>query len=46
MMCARFLKEQGHARHGRAYRAAEAFFDGLLRLYDHGLEMGPGGTRR
>jgi HAE1 family hydrophobic/amphiphilic exporter-1/multidrug efflux pump len=38
MMCARFLKEAREVRHGRAYRAAEAFFDGLLRLYDHGLK--------
>src|SRR5437899_4973614 len=38
MMCARFLKEAREVRHGRAYRVAEAFFDGLLRHYDHGLK--------
>src|SRR5262245_55963580 len=38
MMCARFLRERGHERHGRAYRAAEAFFDWLLRQYERGLK--------
>ena len=36
MMCARFLKhEQG--RHGRAYRASESVFNGLLKTYDVSL---------
>jgi len=38
MMCGRFLREERHARHGRLYRASEAFFDGMLRLYDRGLK--------
>ena len=38
MMCARFLRERKHERHGRLYRTAEAFFDGLLRQYDRGLQ--------
>jgi hydrophobe/amphiphile efflux-1 (HAE1) family protein len=37
MMCARFLKPAREARHGRAFLAAEAFFDELLHGYDHGL---------
>jgi hydrophobe/amphiphile efflux-1 (HAE1) family protein len=38
MMCARFLKSHGHASHGRLYLAVEAFFDAVLRFYDHGLK--------
>ena len=38
MMCGRFLREERHARHGRLYRASEAFFDGMLHLYDRGLK--------
>jgi hydrophobe/amphiphile efflux-1 (HAE1) family protein len=39
MMCSRFLKG-GHApRHGRLYMAAEAVFDGMLRVYDRGLKF-------
>ena len=38
MMCSRFLKNQHNVRHGRLYMIAEAFFDGLLRFYDHGLK--------
>ena len=37
-LCARFLSERGQVRHGRLYRAAEAFFDWLLRGYDRGLK--------
>jgi hydrophobe/amphiphile efflux-1 (HAE1) family protein len=39
MMCSRVLKG-GHApKHGRLYMAAEAFFDGMLRVYDRGLKF-------
>ncbi|MFG1345170.1 multidrug efflux RND transporter permease subunit [Xanthobacter autotrophicus DSM 431] len=38
MMCALFLKDEHHVKHGRAYMAAEAFFDGMLKLYDTGLK--------
>src|SRR5262249_23242444 len=37
-MCGRFLKERRHARHGRVYRASEAFFGGLLHFYERGLK--------
>src|SRR6202007_2003919 len=36
MMCARFLKHES-ARHGRAYRASESVFNGMLRTYDFAL---------
>jgi HAE1 family hydrophobic/amphiphilic exporter-1/multidrug efflux pump len=38
MMCARYLGENGHAQHGRLYMMAEAFFDGMLSVYDRGLK--------
>ncbi|MFG1361611.1 multidrug efflux RND transporter permease subunit [Xanthobacter versatilis] len=38
MMCALFLKNDHGAKHGRAYMAAEAFFDGMLKVYDTGLK--------
>ncbi len=38
MMCSRFLKNEHGVKHGRAYMAAEAFFDGMLALYDRGLK--------
>jgi hydrophobe/amphiphile efflux-1 (HAE1) family protein len=38
MMCGIFLRDQRQVRHGRLYRASEAFFDGLLRGYDRGLK--------
>jgi hydrophobe/amphiphile efflux-1 (HAE1) family protein len=38
MMCARYLSEPAHARHGRLYMMAEAFFDGMLSVYDRGLK--------
>jgi hydrophobe/amphiphile efflux-1 (HAE1) family protein len=38
MMCARYLTETAHARHGRLYMMAEAFFDGMLSVYDSGLK--------
>ncbi len=39
MMCSRYLSDQKHARHGRLYMAAEAFFDFLLASYERGLKM-------
>jgi hydrophobe/amphiphile efflux-1 (HAE1) family protein len=38
MMCGRYLREPGHHRHGRIYLILEAFFDGMLALYDRGLK--------
>jgi HAE1 family hydrophobic/amphiphilic exporter-1/multidrug efflux pump len=38
MMCGRYLREPGHYRHGRIYLILEAFFDGMLALYDRGLK--------
>jgi hydrophobe/amphiphile efflux-1 (HAE1) family protein len=38
MMCARYLTETGHVQHGRLYMMAEAFFDGMLSVYDSGLK--------
>jgi hydrophobe/amphiphile efflux-1 (HAE1) family protein len=37
MMCARFLKDEKHARHGRLYRMMEGFFDGMRDGYAAGL---------
>ncbi len=34
MLCSRYLKPPREKRHGRLYLLMEAFFDGLLRLYD------------
>ncbi|MCL8384693.1 multidrug efflux RND transporter permease subunit [Xanthobacter aminoxidans] len=38
MMCSLFLKNEHGVKHGRAYMAAEAFFDGMLKVYDTGLK--------
>jgi multidrug efflux pump subunit AcrB len=38
MMCARLLKAETHAAHGRFYLAAERFFDGMLAWYERGLK--------
>ncbi|PZQ19220.1 MAG: acriflavine resistance protein B [Ancylobacter novellus] len=38
MMAARYLKDPRRETHGRFYRAIEAAFDGLLRLYGRGLD--------
>jgi HAE1 family hydrophobic/amphiphilic exporter-1/multidrug efflux pump len=39
MMCARYLAEPGqHAQHGRLYMMLEAFFNGMLAVYDRGLK--------
>jgi hydrophobe/amphiphile efflux-1 (HAE1) family protein len=37
MMCARLLKPEDQAGHGRFYRLLESGFDGLLQLYERGL---------
>ncbi|HZB93086.1 MAG TPA: multidrug efflux RND transporter permease subunit [Stellaceae bacterium] len=37
MMCARLLKPEAPAGHGRLYRLLESAFDGLLHLYERGL---------
>jgi len=38
MMASRFLKPPGEVRHGRLYMWSEAGFDGLLHLYELGLD--------
>jgi hydrophobe/amphiphile efflux-1 (HAE1) family protein len=38
MMCSRYLSDQKHAKHGRLYLTAEAFFNWLLGAYDRGLK--------
>jgi hydrophobe/amphiphile efflux-1 (HAE1) family protein len=38
MMCGRYLREPDHHRHGRIYLLLEAFFDGMLAVYDRGLK--------
>ena len=37
VMCALFLRHEEHHRGGRFNRAAEGFFDGMLRWYNRGL---------
>jgi hydrophobe/amphiphile efflux-1 (HAE1) family protein len=37
VMCARFLKRESHESKGRLNRAAEAFFEWMIRGYDRGL---------
>jgi len=37
MMCARLLKHQREEDHGRLYRASEAVFVWVLRMYEHSL---------
>jgi len=39
MLCSRFLKSPGEARHGRLYRASEGVFDGALRVYSWSLRQ-------
>ena len=39
MMCARLLKSERHARHGRLYLASEQAFDWLLEQYRRGLDF-------
>jgi hydrophobe/amphiphile efflux-1 (HAE1) family protein len=37
MMCSRFLKDEGHTKHGRIYVMMERFFDGMRDGYAFGL---------
>ena len=39
MMCALFLRDEKHARHGRLYLAIEGVFDRMLALYARGLDV-------
>jgi hydrophobic/amphiphilic exporter-1 (mainly G- bacteria), HAE1 family len=39
MMCALFLRDEKHARHGRVYMAVERGFDRLLAGYTRGLDF-------
>ncbi|MGE0652109.1 MAG: efflux RND transporter permease subunit [Alphaproteobacteria bacterium] len=38
MMCSRFVRPHEGEKHGRLYRATEAFFDGMLKTYDVSLQ--------
>jgi HAE1 family hydrophobic/amphiphilic exporter-1 len=38
-MCALFLRDEKHTRHGRAYMAVERAFDRLLAWYTRGLDL-------
>jgi hydrophobe/amphiphile efflux-1 (HAE1) family protein len=38
-MCALFLRDEKHAKHGRFYNAVEGVFDGLLKAYTRGLDF-------
>ncbi|MEY2413682.1 MAG: multidrug efflux pump [Acidobacteriaceae bacterium] len=38
-MCARILKPLGNEKHGRLYRWNERAFNGVLRLYERGLDV-------
>jgi multidrug efflux pump subunit AcrB len=38
-MCALFLKDEKHAKHGRLYMAVERAFDALLAAYTRGLDF-------
>jgi multidrug efflux pump len=33
MLCAKFLRDEKHRKHGRLYRISEGAFDGMLKLY-------------
>ena len=39
MMCALFLRDEKHRRHGRLYMAVEWFLGGMLSLYEKGLDV-------
>jgi len=39
MLCSRFLKPPGTARHGRLYAASERFFDGMRHGYEQSLQV-------
>jgi hydrophobic/amphiphilic exporter-1 (mainly G- bacteria), HAE1 family len=38
MMCALFLRDEKHARHGKLYMQVERFFDGMVTQYTRGLD--------
>jgi hydrophobic/amphiphilic exporter-1 (mainly G- bacteria), HAE1 family len=38
MMCSRFIRPPATAQHGRLYAASERFFDGMLHVYEWGLQ--------
>ncbi|HYA16924.1 MAG TPA: efflux RND transporter permease subunit [Bryobacteraceae bacterium] len=38
MLCSRFLRSHGEARHGPLYRFTERFFEAMLRVYDRSLQ--------
>ena len=38
MMCALFLRDEKHARHGKAYMWVERFFEGMVARYTRGLD--------
>ncbi len=39
MMCALFLRDEKHAKHGKAYMAVERAFDRILAWYTRGLDL-------
>jgi multidrug efflux pump subunit AcrB len=39
MMCAHLLRPRGQRKEGRFFRASEAFFAGMISLYDRGLKV-------
>ena len=39
MMASRFLTDPHKQKHGRLYRMSEAFFEGMLNLYERGLDL-------
>ncbi|HVI88967.1 MAG TPA: multidrug efflux RND transporter permease subunit [Dongiaceae bacterium] len=39
MMCALFLRDEKHRRHGKLYMIVEGLFDGMLALYERGLDL-------
>ncbi|HEY4372266.1 MAG TPA: efflux RND transporter permease subunit [Burkholderiales bacterium] len=39
MMCAKFIKDEKHARHGRLYMIIEGWFDKMVRGYERGLDF-------
>jgi hydrophobe/amphiphile efflux-1 (HAE1) family protein len=39
MMCSLFLRDERHARHGRAYQAVERAFERILHQYTRGLDF-------
>jgi multidrug efflux pump len=39
MMCAHLLRHESHQEQGRFFRMSEAFFTGMIKLYDRGLKV-------